>query len=111
MFLTDTCSVGYVKLRHDSPNVLSASHRLYESRGFRTIDAYKGSETTEPIPDLAVFKDLCLQFDFCENIPKLVIDLESRILGLSSGEMDFEKPTLRKETISIWEMMHSGYKH
>jgi len=53
-------TIGYAKLCLDSPNAFLAAHKLYESRGFRYIDAYGGSEAAESIPDLAVFMKLDL---------------------------------------------------
>jgi GNAT superfamily N-acetyltransferase len=58
--IADARSIGYAKLRLDSPNAFSAAHRLYESSDFCYIDAYEGSEAAESIPDLAVYMELDL---------------------------------------------------
>lgn len=58
--LADARSIGYSKIRLDSPNVSKMAHGLYESSGFQYIDAYEGSEAAESIPDLAVYMELVL---------------------------------------------------
>ncbi|HSG43189.1 MAG TPA: GNAT family N-acetyltransferase [Anaerolineales bacterium] len=56
--VNDARSIGYSKIRLDSPDVFKAAHRLYESMGFRYIEAYEGSEAAESIPDRAVYMEL-----------------------------------------------------
>lgn len=58
--IEDARSIGYAKLRLDSPKPFSAAHRLYERNGFHYIDAYEGSEAAEVIPDLAVYMEMDL---------------------------------------------------
>lgn len=58
--MAEARSIGYTKLRLDSPKPFLAAHKLYESRGFRYITAYEGSEAATSIPDLAVYMELDL---------------------------------------------------
>ena len=58
--IVEARSIGYDKLWLDSPDAFSAAHRLYESSGFRYIEAYEGSEAAESIRDRAVYMELDL---------------------------------------------------
>ncbi len=51
--------IGYIKIRLDSPKAFSASHNLYQSRGFQFVDPYPGSEGAAQA-DLFVFMELVL---------------------------------------------------
>lgn len=58
--VSDARSIGYGKIRLDSPTAFSASHKLYESCGFRYIDTYPGSEGGEAQAELFVYMELSL---------------------------------------------------
>jgi GNAT superfamily N-acetyltransferase len=58
--LTDARSIGYTKVRLDSPNFSREAHGLYQSMGFRCIEPYQGSEGAKAGADLAVYMELVL---------------------------------------------------
>ena len=58
--IAEARSIGFAKLWLDSPDAFSAAHKLYESRDFRYIDAYEGSEAVEFLRDRAVYMELDL---------------------------------------------------
>jgi len=53
-------SKGFSKIRLDSPKVSTNAHGLYQSRGFRHIGKYEGSEGAEAQADLFVYMELVL---------------------------------------------------
>jgi len=58
--LADARSIGYTKVRLDSPKFSIEAHGLYQSMGFRFIEPYQGSEGAEAGADLAVYMELVL---------------------------------------------------
>ena len=58
--IADASSIGYSRIRLDSPKISTMAHGLYLSRGFRYIDKYEGSEAAKSIPDFAVYMELDL---------------------------------------------------
>jgi len=58
--IADARLMGFTKIRLDSPKVLTISHCLYQSRGFKYIEPYPGSEGAEFNKDLFVYMELVL---------------------------------------------------
>ena len=54
-------SIGYPKIRLDSPKFATASHGLYRSRDFQPIQRYSGSEVGEEHAHLLVYMELDLR--------------------------------------------------
>ena len=52
---------GYERIRLDSPDFMTAAHRLYRSRGFVDIDAYAESEIPDEYRSHWVFMELSLR--------------------------------------------------
>jgi GNAT superfamily N-acetyltransferase len=58
--IAEARSIGYPKIRLDSPKFSSASHGLYRSRGFQPIQRYQGSDLEEEYAHLAIYMELIL---------------------------------------------------
>lgn len=56
----DARSIGYTKIYLDSPKFFTISHKMYQSRGFQSIEPYPGSEGAGIAPDLWVYMELVL---------------------------------------------------
>ena len=59
--IAEARSIGYHKIRLDSPKFSTASHGLYRSRGFQPIQRYQGSELEEEYAHLVVYMELDLR--------------------------------------------------
>jgi GNAT superfamily N-acetyltransferase len=59
--IAEARSMGYPKIRLDSPKFSTASHGLYRSRGFQPIQRYPGSEVGEEHAHLLVYMELDLK--------------------------------------------------
>jgi len=59
--IAEARSIGYPKIRLDSPKFSIASHGLYRSRGFLPIQRYPGSEVGEEHAHLLVYMELDLK--------------------------------------------------
>jgi GNAT superfamily N-acetyltransferase len=58
--IADARSIGYTKIRLDSPRFSIEAHRLYQSMGFQFIELYQGSEGGETQADNVVYMELVL---------------------------------------------------
>ena len=58
--ITDAQSLGYTKIRLDSPLFSANAHRLYESRGFHYIEPYPRNENPEALYPILKFMQLDL---------------------------------------------------
>jgi GNAT superfamily N-acetyltransferase len=58
--IAEARSIGYRKIRLDSPKFSTASHGLYRSRGFQPIQRYQGSELEEEYAHLVLYMELDL---------------------------------------------------
>ena len=59
--IAEARSIGYAKIRLDSPKFSTTSHGLYRSRGFQPISRYPGSEAGEEHAHLLVYMKLDLR--------------------------------------------------
>src|SRR5437870_2411593 len=53
-------TVGYARIRLDSPEFMTAAHGLYRTGGFSDIDAYAESEIPDEYKSRWVFMEKCL---------------------------------------------------
>ena len=58
--LQEACSLGFEKLRLDSPLFMTGAHRLYRRAGFKEVEPYPGSEIPEEFQQHWIFMEMSL---------------------------------------------------
>ena len=60
LLLQEACTLGFEKLRLDSPRFMTGAHRLYRRAGFQEIPPYPGSEIPDEFQQHWIFMEKCL---------------------------------------------------
>ncbi len=79
--LQEACTLGFEKLRLDSPRFMTGAHRLYRRAGFQEIEPYPGSEIPEEFHQHWIFMEMNLPGRFVCQHPNKICSSPRRLKG------------------------------